>query len=110
MPPLTEKKKASNAKWDAAHLKRMSLAVPLDLFRQMQEHVAITGETVNGFIKRSIVETIERDSKARNKCNDNDEDTSKDLQDLMDFFESQNDILGVNRIVSTKDMPPPVQD
>lgn len=59
--PLTEKKKASNAKWDAANLKRMSLAVPVDLHDRMREHVKETGETVNGFIKRAIDETIIRD-------------------------------------------------
>lgn len=58
---MTEKKKASNAKWDAANLKRMSLAVPVDLHDRMQEHVKETGETVNGFIKRAIDETISRD-------------------------------------------------
>ncbi len=59
--PLTDKKKASNAKWDAANLKRTSLAIPVDLYDRMQEHVKVTGETVNGFIKRSIDETISRD-------------------------------------------------
>lgn len=58
---MTEKKKASNAKWDAANLKRMSLAVPVDLHDRMREHVKETGETVNGFIKRAIDETISRD-------------------------------------------------
>ena len=60
--PLTDKKKVSNAKWDAANLKRMSLAVPVDLHDRMQEHVKKTGETVNGFIKRAIDETIVRDN------------------------------------------------
>ena len=59
--PLTDKKKASNAKWDAANLKRMSLAVPVDLHDRMKEHIKSTGETVNGFIKRAIDETIIRD-------------------------------------------------
>lgn len=61
--PLSEKKKASNAKWDSVNLKRLSLALPVDDFSQMQEHVKQTGETQNGFIKRAIKETISNDSR-----------------------------------------------
>lgn len=59
--PLTENKKASNAKWDAANLKRMSLAVPVELHERLTDHVGVTGESVNGFLKRAIDETITRD-------------------------------------------------
>ena len=59
--PLSEKKKASNAKWDSANLKRLSLALPVDDFSQMQEHIKQTGETQNGFIKRAIKETMSND-------------------------------------------------
>ena len=57
---LSEKKKASNAKWDNENLKRMSLAVPVELHERMQKHIALTGETMNGFIKRAISETMDR--------------------------------------------------
>lgn len=57
--PLTEKKKASNAKWDSVNLKRMSLAIPVELYDRMTDH--IKGESVNGFIKRAIEEKISRD-------------------------------------------------
>lgn len=66
MPPLSDKKKASNAKWDAAHLKRMSLAIPLDLYEKLQDYVSVTKETVNGFIKRAISETVDQETEARN--------------------------------------------
>lgn len=59
--PLSEKKKASNAKWDAENLKRMSLAVPCSLYDRMKEYTQVTGETMNGFIKRAITETLEKD-------------------------------------------------
>ncbi len=59
--PLTEKKKASNAKWDSVNLKRMSLAVPVELHEKLTAHVKTTGESVNGFIKRAIDETITHD-------------------------------------------------
>lgn len=59
--PLSEKKKASNAKWDAENLKRLSLAVPVSMFEFMKEHTEKTGETMNGFIKRAIVELLEKE-------------------------------------------------
>lgn len=58
---LTEKKKASNAKWDMKNLKRMSLAVPLELYERMQSRVKQTGETMNGFIKRAVSELLDRE-------------------------------------------------
>ena len=57
---LSEKKRASNAKWDSEHLKRMSLAVPLEMYERMQTHIAQTGESMNGFIKRSINELLNK--------------------------------------------------
>lgn len=44
------------------NLKRVSLELQKDQFEILKNHVAITGETVNGFIKRAIRETIERDT------------------------------------------------
>ena len=61
---LSEKKKASNAKWDSENLKRMSLAVPVEMYERMQARIEQTGETMNGFIKRSIVETLDREAPA----------------------------------------------
>ncbi len=63
--PLTDKKKASNAKWDAANLKRTSLALKIDLYDRMQKHIAKTGETVNGFLTRAIDVTIELDNQSK---------------------------------------------
>lgn len=61
--PLSETRKAANARWDAKNLKRMSLAVSCQLYDRMQEHIRKTGETMNSFIKRSITETIDNDNK-----------------------------------------------
>lgn len=58
---MNEKKKASNAKWDAVNLKRVSVAMPVDLHERMTKHLEKTGETQNGFIKRAIDETITKD-------------------------------------------------
>ena len=59
--PITEKKKAANARWDAANLKRISVAMPVDLHTRMVRHIKETGETTNRFVKRAIDETIIRD-------------------------------------------------
>lgn len=64
--PITEKKKASNAKWDSENLKRISVAMPVDLHERMIEHIEETGETKNGFVKRAISETIMADNKKKN--------------------------------------------
>lgn len=61
---LSEKKKASNAKWDSENLKRMSLAVPVEMHERMQARIEQTGETMNGFIKRSITETLDKETPA----------------------------------------------
>ena len=61
--PVSEKKKASNAKWDQANLCRMSLAVPVDLRKQMSTYIAQSGESMNGFIKRAIMEALDRSDK-----------------------------------------------
>ena len=61
--PLSEKKKASNAKWDSMNLKRISLALPVSLYQKMKDHIGSTRETMNGFIKRAIQETIETEKK-----------------------------------------------
>ena len=55
---LSAKKKASNTKWDSANLKRMSLAVPVELHEQMQAYIQQSGESMNGFIKRAIAQAM----------------------------------------------------
>ena len=60
---LSDKKRASNSKWDSANLKRMSLAIPIALYDDLKAHTDNTGESVNGFIRRAIEHEL-------NKCND----------------------------------------
>lgn len=73
---LSEKKKASNAKWDADNLKRLSLAMLTKDFEAMEKHIQklkdnATGEgkkeTRNGFINRAIQETIIHDNDKMNR-------------------------------------------
>lgn len=79
MRQYTEKRKASNKKWDDANLKRMSLAVPAEMFQRMQAYVAQSGETVNGFIKRGIELALLSPVPDKNNAVANDpEDTTSD--------------------------------
>lgn len=43
--------------------KRIPLDVTWDFYEKLKTHAAETNETVNGFIKRAIIETIENDKK-----------------------------------------------
>lgn len=43
------------------HLKRIPLDVPKTSYDEIKAHAAMQGETVNGFIKRAITETMQRD-------------------------------------------------
>lgn len=58
---LSEKKKASNAAWDNKNLKRMSLALRIDLFDKMKAYIESTGESANGFISNAISEKLDRE-------------------------------------------------
>lgn len=46
------------------NLKRISLEVPIPFYEIIRNHTEKTNESVNGFIKRAINETIERDNNA----------------------------------------------
>lgn len=59
---LSEKKKASNKKWNDANVKKFSLTVRNDLHDKIIERIARTGETKNGFIIQAVIEKLERDS------------------------------------------------
>lgn len=61
---LSEKRKASMYKYARENLKRVPLDVPKEHYETIKDHAAARGETVNGFIKRAITETIERDRAA----------------------------------------------
>ena len=62
----TEKKKESNRRWDEKNLDRISIAVPKGNREKIKAHAVSQGETVNGFIKRAIDETMERDRRENN--------------------------------------------
>lgn len=58
---LSEKKKASNSRWDAANLKRLSVGMLIRDFEAMEKHIAERHEKRNHFINRAIANTIKTD-------------------------------------------------
>lgn len=50
------------AKYNAANYERIELRVDKGNKANIKAHAEKTGETVNGFIKRAIAETIQRDN------------------------------------------------
>ena len=60
--PVSESRKAANAKWDSANLKRMSLAIPNKLYERLKDHTEAKNETINHFIRRAIETLLESES------------------------------------------------
>lgn len=65
MPKYTEKKRASNQKWDAANLDRISIALPKGRKEIIKDHALQRGESVNAFIIRAVDNQIERDNEGK---------------------------------------------
>ncbi len=61
---LSENRKASMYRYAKDHLKRIPLDVQKGDFERIKAHADKRGETVNGFLKRAIMETMERDDQA----------------------------------------------
>ena len=61
MQKYTEAKKEGNKRWDAANLDRLSIALPKGSKEAIKSHAEGQGESINGFIKRAIEETMERE-------------------------------------------------
>ena len=56
-----EKKKQYDLEYAKKHLKRIPLDVRLEKYNEIKTHATNNGESVNGFVKRAIDETMERD-------------------------------------------------
>lgn len=50
-------------KWQSENCERISLVVPKGQKEVIKSHADSKGESLNGFIKRAIDETMERDTK-----------------------------------------------
>lgn len=53
--PISDKKKASNKKWDAANLDRMSYTLPKGQKATVQAAAAAAGESINEYTQRSLL-------------------------------------------------------
>ena len=66
MPKISEKKKASNKKWNDENMKklyeRIQLVVPKGKKEIIQTHAQKHDKSLNAFVNRAIDETIERDN------------------------------------------------
>ena len=60
--PASAKKKQYDIEYAKTHLKRVPLDLRLDKYDEIKAHAESKAETVNGFIKRAIAETMERDA------------------------------------------------
>lgn len=58
---VSEAQKRATLKYNKEHIKRIPLDVQKEEYTRIQEHAAARGESVNGFIKRAISETMQRD-------------------------------------------------
>ena len=57
----TEAQKRATAKYKKTKLHRIPLEVSIEKYEEIQKHAKIKNETVNGFIKRAIDETMQRE-------------------------------------------------
>lgn len=64
MPKYTEKKRASNEKWNAANLDRISIALTKGDKDIIKAHAKSQGESMNQFIGRAIKQQIIRDNES----------------------------------------------
>lgn len=61
MPVSKAQQKAVN-KYMVANYDRINLTVPKGQKETIKAHAVLTGESVNGFLQRAIIETIQRDT------------------------------------------------
>lgn len=64
--PASAKKKQYDIEYAKTHLKRVPLDLRLDKYNEIKAHAENNAETVNGFIKRAIDETMGRDAAKQN--------------------------------------------
>ena len=53
--PISDKKKASNKKWDSANLDRMSFTVPKSQKATVQAAAVAAGESVNEYTQKALL-------------------------------------------------------
>lgn len=62
--PYSDASKRAAQKYKAANIKRIPLDMQISQYEAVQTHAKAHGESVNGFIKRAIQETMMRDNQS----------------------------------------------
>ncbi|SCW28272.1 hypothetical protein SAMN05660484_00232 [Eubacterium ruminantium] len=62
MEKWKENKKKYDAEYHKTKLKRVPLDLPIEKYDEVKSHAQERSESVNGFIKRAIEETMKRDN------------------------------------------------
>ena len=62
MANYSEARKNANKNWDSKNLDRISIALPKGSKDALKAHAESTGESVNAFINRAIMEVTEMDN------------------------------------------------
>ena len=65
MTKYSEARKNANKNWDSKNLDRISMALPKGSKDALKNHAEKTGESVNAFINRAIMEVTEMDNMHR---------------------------------------------
>ena len=68
---ISRKKVEYNINYAKTHFKRIPLDVQKEKYEQIKDHASATGESINGFIKRAIDETMERNNSITDREQDN---------------------------------------
>ena len=67
--PKTEKQKESQKKYmQSGRIKRVPLDMKTEFYLSTKQAAEAAGESVNGFIKRAIMETAENDKRKRDQA------------------------------------------
>ncbi|MCI9376820.1 MAG: hypothetical protein HFF85_10515 [Oscillibacter sp.] len=65
MAPISEARRRANEKYNAKAYEEIKVRVPKGKKEIVQAHAEARKESVNGFINRAILETMERDQAAQ---------------------------------------------
>ena len=65
MAPISEARRRANEKYNAKAYEEIKVRVPKGKKEIVQAHAEARKESVNGFINRAILETMERDKAAQ---------------------------------------------
>lgn len=58
---ISEKKKASNQRWDDANLKRFTVSIPIQLYEELMKRVAGKSISRNRYIRDAIIHEMSAD-------------------------------------------------